>query len=84
MAEPPICRKIAMRVTEPWRPELTDEQRLIVEKTLKAAQNVGGKPSVSAVESQRRREDDLRFLDLLGIRPKEKQMKTEENEPSNC
>lgn len=82
--EPPICRKITMKVTEPWRPELTDEQRQIVEKTLKAAQNAGGKPPVNAVESQRRREEELKFLELLGIRLKNKQTKTEEIEPSNC
>ncbi len=39
--EPPISRKIVMRVTEPWRPELNEIQKKIVEQTLRAARLVG-------------------------------------------
>lgn len=39
--EPSICRKIIMKIAEPWRPELTDKQKQIVEQTLKAARARG-------------------------------------------
>ena len=70
--EPPIVRKIVLRVSEPWRPELDERQKEIVEKTLMAARQAAGK-SISASESQRkRRENSIRFLELLGIKTKNK------------
>jgi tetrahydromethanopterin S-methyltransferase subunit A len=69
--EPPICRKIVMRVTEPWRPELDERQKKIVEQTLEAARKIGEKKHPGDDELRRkRREDDLRFLALLGIKQK--------------
>ena len=74
--EPPISRKIVMRVTEPWRPELNEIQKKIVEQTLRAARNVGGKAPSQSVEFQRkRREEQIEFLELLGIKPKKKTQK---------
>ena len=70
--EPPIIRKIIMRVTEPWRPEIDKKQKEIAEKMLEAARQVAGK-SISQSDSQRkRREESIKFLELLGIKPKKK------------
>jgi len=69
--EPPICRRIVMKVTEPWRPELSDKQRRIVEQTLKAARRIGGKTASEDAESRRKhRDEELEFLKLLGIEPR--------------
>lgn len=70
--EPPICRKIAMKVTEPWRPELSKEQKRIAEKALIAARRISEKTTIlENVESHRKRkEDERKFLELLGIKKK--------------
>ncbi len=74
--EPPISRKIAIRVTEPWRPELNETQKKIVEQTLRAARQLGGKVPSQTVEIQRkRREEQHKFLEFLGIKPKKKTQK---------
>ncbi|MBS7631311.1 tetrahydromethanopterin S-methyltransferase subunit A [Candidatus Bathyarchaeota archaeon] len=71
--EPPICRKIAMKVTEPWRPELDEKQKMIVEQALSAASRIGGKKIQEDAESSRKRkEGERRFLELLGVRPGKK------------
>ncbi|MGQ9680088.1 MAG: tetrahydromethanopterin S-methyltransferase subunit A [Candidatus Bathyarchaeia archaeon] len=66
--EPPICRKIIMKVTEPWRPELTDDQAKIAEAALKAARKISGK---SEEETDHKKwEEQLKLLELLGIKKK--------------
>ena len=50
--------------------------RKIVEQTLRAARHVGGKASSQSVEFQRkRREEQIEFLELLGIKTKKKTQK---------
>jgi hypothetical protein len=50
--------------------------RKIVEQTLRAARHVGGKASSQRVEFQRkRREEQIEFLELLGIKTKKKTQK---------
>ena len=69
--EPPICKKIVMRVTEPWRPELDGAQKEIVERALKAASKIGGKNIKEDSEMKRKRiENEIKFLELLGIKKK--------------
>ncbi len=50
--------------------------RKIVEQTLRAARHVGGRASSQRVEFQRkRREEQIEFLELLGIKTKKKTQK---------
>ena len=70
--EPPICRKIAMKVTEPWRPELDEKQKEIVERALRAASRIGRKTEEEDAELKRKRkEEEKKFLEMLGIRRKQ-------------
>jgi tetrahydromethanopterin S-methyltransferase subunit A len=73
--EPPIVRKIVMRVTEPWRPDLEEAQKKIAEKTLRAAREVAGRLRSENKVQRKRREEQIKFLELLGIKPKEKTQK---------
>jgi len=51
-------------------------QKKIVEKTLRAARYAGGKAPSQRVEFQRkRREEQIKFLELLGIKTKKKTQK---------
>jgi len=69
--ESPICRKIAMKVIEPWKPELSDEQKRIAEKALMAARRIGGKADLEKAElNLKHKEDERKFLELLGIKKK--------------
>jgi tetrahydromethanopterin S-methyltransferase subunit A len=63
--EPPICQKVAMRITEPWKPELSEKEEEIIERIKKAA----SKKSVQEGEMQeRKRKEDERLLEFLGIK----------------
>lgn len=66
--EPAICRKIVMKVTEPWRPELTEDQAKIAEAALKAARKISGKNEEET--DHKKREEQLKLLELLGIKKK--------------
>lgn len=69
--EPPICRKIVTRIAEPWRPELTDKQKEIVEKTFKAAQKISDNKRVDDAENRiKRKREQADFLELLGLKPR--------------
>lgn len=70
--EPPICQKISMRIREPWRPEISDEQAKTIEHMKTAASKRGKKETLIEEEAKemKRREDD-KLLDLLGIKKKE-------------
>ena len=57
--EPAICRKITMRITEPWRPEISEEEAKIIEGIKKATR-------VRGEEERKRKEPTL--LELLGIK----------------
>jgi tetrahydromethanopterin S-methyltransferase subunit A len=69
--EPPICRKIVTKIAEPWRPELTEKQREIVERTLKASQKIAGKKGFEDAKTRiKRKNEQIEFLELLGIEPR--------------
>ena len=40
--EPPICQKIAMRITEPWRPELSKGEADLLDRIKEATKKRGG------------------------------------------
>lgn len=68
--ETPICQKIIVKLKEPWRPEFTEEQARIAEKALEAARRASKKSFGNSVEEEnlKRREEQLKFLELLGIK----------------
>jgi tetrahydromethanopterin S-methyltransferase subunit A len=71
--EPPICRSIVTSIAEPWRPEIDEKQSEIVEKTLRAARRASGRASPDDPERDRkRRQEQMKFLEMLGIKRKEK------------
>ena len=75
--EPPICRRIVTRIAEPWRPELTEKQKEIVERTIKATQRIGGKKRVDDDETRlKRKKEQANFMELLGLKPR----KNDQNE----
>jgi len=60
-----------MKVIEPWKPELSDEQKRIAEKALMAARRIGGKADLEKAElNLKHKEDERKFLELLGIKKK--------------
>lgn len=74
--EPPICRKIVTRIAEPWRPDLTEKQKEIVERALMATQRISGKKWVEDAETRiKRKREQANFLELLGLRPQKKRSK---------
>ena len=69
--EPPICQKISMRITEPWRPELSEKEVKIIEHIKRAASKRGRETSVEEEAKERRRREDQKLLEFLGIKRKE-------------
>ncbi|MEM2910839.1 MAG: tetrahydromethanopterin S-methyltransferase subunit A [Nitrososphaerota archaeon] len=69
--EPPICQKITMRITEPWRPELSEREAEIIQCIKQAASKEGlqGK-SLEEKERERRRKEDEKLLEFLGVKKK--------------
>lgn len=70
--EPPICHKITWRITEPWKPELSEKEKGIIERVKKAASKAGKKGIQEKRREeevrQRRREEDEKLLEFLGIK----------------
>jgi len=67
--EPPICQRITMKITEPWRPELSEEEAKIIEHAKGAAREKGREEArVEEAESEKRRKRDQELLELLGIK----------------
>jgi tetrahydromethanopterin S-methyltransferase subunit A len=69
--EPPICQKLTMRITEPWKPELSEKEAEILRQikeaaSRKGAQKKSGEPDVQ----ERRRKEDEKLLEFLGIKKK--------------
>lgn len=60
--KPPICRKITLRITEPWRPDISEEQSKVLEGIKKATQARGKKE---------REKNDSELLELLGLKKKQ-------------
>ncbi len=63
--EPPICQKITVKITEPWRPELSEKEAEVIEKIKTAASERGSK------EKREEIEEDEKLLEFLGIKRKE-------------
>jgi len=78
--EPPICERITMRITEPWRPELSEEEAKVIEHAKRVAREKGREEArVREEEREKRRKRDQELLELLGIKKnikKEQEMKT--------
>jgi len=69
--EPAICQKITMRVTEPWKPELSEKEAEIIQRIRKTASEKGEQEKRGEEEVQeRRRKEDEKLLEFLGIRKK--------------
>ena len=67
--EPPICQKITMRITEPWRPELSEKEAEIIQRTKKVASKKGIQGKRGEAEAlERRRKEDEELLEFLGIK----------------
>jgi hypothetical protein len=60
--KPPICRKITLRITEPWRPDISEEQSKVLEGIKKATQARGKKE---------REKNDSELLEFLGLKKKQ-------------
>jgi len=69
--QPPICQRISMRIMEPWRPELSEEEATIIEHIKRAASKRGRETSVEEEEKERRRREDEKLREFLGIKKKE-------------
>ncbi len=67
--EPPICQKITMRITEPWKPELSEEEAEIIQSIKKTAREKGMREERrdKGVRRRRRKEDE-KLLEFLGIK----------------
>jgi len=68
--EPPICQKISMKVTEPWRPELSEKEKEVIERIKKGLPTETQKKHVDEDEEERRRKDSEKLLELLGLKKK--------------
>jgi tetrahydromethanopterin S-methyltransferase subunit A len=69
--EPPICQKLTMRITEPWKPELSEKEAEILLQIKEAASKEGAQKKRGEPEAQeRRRKEDEKLLEFLGIKKK--------------
>jgi tetrahydromethanopterin S-methyltransferase subunit A len=66
--EPPICEELSMRLAEPWRPELSPEELVTLQRMKQAGEKQTRSPE-SKVESVMQRDDRDRavLLELLGL-----------------
>ncbi len=60
--KPSICRKITMRITEPWRPEISEEQNKVLECIKSATQ---------ARRKKEQEKKDSELLEFLGLKKKQ-------------
>ncbi|MFW9804169.1 MAG: hypothetical protein ACFFFC_16025, partial [Candidatus Thorarchaeota archaeon] len=65
--ESPICEKLSMRLTEPWRPEMSTQEIETLERMKQAADRMTQPTQVSKI-LQRDEEDAETLLELLGVR----------------
>jgi len=70
--EPPICQKITMRITEPWKPELSEKEAEIIQRIKKTAseKSMRKERRYEGVRERRRKEDE-KLLEFLGIKKRE-------------
>lgn len=67
--EPPICQKITVRITEPWKPELSEKEAEIIQHIREEAEKRGilEKNKEEEVRERRQKEDE-KLLKFLGIK----------------
>jgi tetrahydromethanopterin S-methyltransferase subunit A len=69
--EQPICQRITMRITEPWRPELSKKEAEIIQHIKDAARKVNiERKREEEAPPMGRREEDKKLLEFLGIKKK--------------
>lgn len=69
--EPPICQKITMKITEPWKPELSEKEAEIIQRIQKAASKKSIHEKRGNEEARERRQKaDEELLEFLGIKKK--------------
>jgi len=56
-----------MKITEPWKPELSEKETEIIERIKKAASKKGIQEKRGKAEARERREDE-KLLEFLGIK----------------
>jgi tetrahydromethanopterin S-methyltransferase subunit A len=68
--KPPICQKLTMKITEPWKPELSEKEADILLQIKEAASRKGAQTEKSGepqMQESRRKEDE-KLLEFLGIK----------------
>lgn len=66
--ESPICQKIAMKITEPWRPEVSEKEAKLIERIKKSVSPGIQKNRIEQQAKEKRRKEDEELLELLGIK----------------
>ena len=67
--EPPICQKISVKITEPWKPELSEAEAEIIQRIKDSASNRGVQKNGEDEEArERRRKESEKLLEFLGIK----------------
>ena len=78
--EPPICEKLSIRLAEPWRPDLSEDEIGIIERMKKAGEELSQMDMKAA--SIKRESDDNVLLEYLGLKKKSDD-EEKENETQN-
>lgn len=71
--EPPICEKLTLRLTEPWRQELSEAEVKTLEAMKHAARKQSADPSVYRSWKRSKQQDDEQLLEFLGLKKKKDQ-----------
>ncbi len=66
--EPPICEKLSMRLTEPWRPEVSPEELETLQRMKKAGEKKTSTQPKTRTVKKRDEHDGEILLELLGLR----------------
>ena len=70
--EPPICQKISMIITEPWKPELSEKEAEIIQHIKASASEKGTQEKIGDEQAKEiRRKENEELLELLGIKKKD-------------
>ena len=68
LPDPPICQRLSMRVTEPWRPELNEKESEAIQRIKKAAKKIVRKKDDADESVEKRRKKDEELLEFLGLK----------------
>lgn len=77
--EPAICEKLSMRITEPWRPELSAKESEILQRMKRAGEKQEGTSKDTQPKEKKNNKDGELLLELLGIKRKRDENDEEEN-----